>query len=257
MNMALLHVNFFSNVLGLASSMDVILPQSAGRQIGMQSVNTSKYPTLYLLHGLSDDQTAWQRYTSIERYAMEFRYAVVMPTTFRFAYTDSPAGKYYTYLAEELPTICHDFFPRMSSDPKENFVAGLSMGGYGAFKLALRCPQTFGAAASLSGALTWGSQAHTDPELRFIFGDDPRGSENDVLELMRRRAIQNEQIPLYQWCGTEDYLLEENEKVHALANALHWNDYTYKTSSGDHDWRAWDAQIRSVLEWMHAHLQAE
>ena len=53
------------------------------------------------------------------------------------------------------------------------------------------------------------------------------------------------------------YLLEENEKVHALANALHWNDYTYKTSSGDHDWRAWDAQIRSVLEWMHAHLQAE
>lgn len=80
--MALLHVNFFSDVLGMSMNMDVILPQQTNRQIGMKGAGADRrIPTLYLLHGMSDDHTIWQRRTSIERYVSEMGIAVVMPTT--------------------------------------------------------------------------------------------------------------------------------------------------------------------------------
>ena len=75
--MALLHVNFFSDVLGMATSMDVILPEQTMGQIGMEGRASDKpYPTLYLLHGMSDDHTIWQRRTSIERYVSDMGIAV-------------------------------------------------------------------------------------------------------------------------------------------------------------------------------------
>ena len=54
--MALLHVDFFSDVLGMCQQMDVILPEQTHGQIGMEGVRgEGKYPVLYLLHGMSDD----------------------------------------------------------------------------------------------------------------------------------------------------------------------------------------------------------
>ena len=78
--MALLHVDFFSEVLEKCTSMDVILPQNTKNQIGLKgNARNGKYKTAYLLHGMSDDQTIWQRRTSIERYVSEYGIAVVMP----------------------------------------------------------------------------------------------------------------------------------------------------------------------------------
>ena len=144
--MALLHVNFFSDVLAISASMDVILPQKVSRQVGMGSAGSDKpLPVLYLLHGMSDDHTIWQRRTSIERYVAELPLIVVMPTTGRGAYTDMKHGyRYWTYISEELPQIVHEFFPQASWRREDTFAAGLSMGGYGAFKLGLRCPDKFG-----------------------------------------------------------------------------------------------------------------
>ena len=89
--MALLHVNFFSDVLGMCMNMDVILPQQTKNQIGMKGTRKDgKIPTLYLLHGMSDDHTIWQRRTSIERYVSEMGIAVVMPTTHLGWYTNTP-----------------------------------------------------------------------------------------------------------------------------------------------------------------------
>ena len=91
--MALLHVNFFSDVLGMCAEMDVILPQQTSGQIGMEGkAADGKYKTMYLLHGLSDDQTIWQRRTSIERYVSGLGIAVVMPTTHLGFYTDTTYG---------------------------------------------------------------------------------------------------------------------------------------------------------------------
>ncbi len=108
---------------------------------------------LYLLHGMSDDHTAWLRYTSIERYAARHGLAVVMPAVGRSFYANEAHGHpYWDFLSEELPAVVGRFL-RVSDRREDTFVAGLSMGGYGAFKWALRQPERFAAAASLSGAL--------------------------------------------------------------------------------------------------------
>ena len=153
--MALLHVDFFSDVLGMCAEMDVILPERTRGQIGMEGKRgEGKYPVLYLLHGMSDDHTIWQRRTSIERYAADYGIAVVMPSTQLGWYTDMQIGlPWFTYITQELPAICRSFFPNMSEKREDTFVAGLSMGGYGALKCALRAPETYCAAASLSGAV--------------------------------------------------------------------------------------------------------
>src|SRR5258706_12077495 len=139
--MALVRCDFFSDVLGVSTSMTVLLPESTTGQIGMGgSGRTGDFPTLYLLHGLSDDDTTWVRRTSLERYVAELGIAVVMPHVQRSFYTDEVWGRpYWTFVAEELPRAARGFF-RLSALPAETFVAGLSMGGYGAFKLALRHP---------------------------------------------------------------------------------------------------------------------
>ena len=106
---------------------------------------------LYLLHGLSDDHTAWLRYTSIERYATARGLAVVMPAVHRSFYADEAHGHaYWHFVSEELPAIVAAFF-RLSERREDTFVAGLSMGGYGALKLGLHHPERFAAVASLSG----------------------------------------------------------------------------------------------------------
>ncbi len=160
--MALMHVDFFSDVLGMCMDMDVIIPQKTRGQIGMEgTVGDGRYKTMYLLHGMSDDQTIWQRRTSIERYVSKLGIAVVMPTTHLAFYTDTAYGlKYWTFISQELPRICREFFPRMSHKREDTLAAGLSMGGYGAWKLGLGAGETFGAAASLSGALDIGADHH-------------------------------------------------------------------------------------------------
>ena len=106
--MALIHCDFFSHVLGLCCSMDVILPQ---RPVAGEAT-PEPFPTLYLLHGLSDDHTIWQRRTSIERYVADLRLAVVMPAVGRSFYTDMAHGlRYWTFVSEELPAICRGLFP--------------------------------------------------------------------------------------------------------------------------------------------------
>ena len=93
--MAFLNVYFFSEVLGKQVQMNVILPQRSRGQIGLDSISekAETYPTLYLLHGMSDDHTIWERRTSIERYASEKGIAVVMPDGDLSWYTDMKHGQ--------------------------------------------------------------------------------------------------------------------------------------------------------------------
>ena len=251
--MALIHCDFFSEVLKISCSMYVILPQN----INITSkVIQQKYPTLYLLHGNSDDHSTWLRRTSIERYVEPFNMAVVMPAVNRSYYTDMVHGnKYWAFISEELPRIARSFFP-LSESREDNFAAGLSMGGYGAFKLALRCPETFSAAASLSGAL--------DIETRDSYGDKEReneshnifgppelfsGSDNDLFKLADDFSKYEGNKPrLYQCCGTEDYLYEGNLRFRAHAEELGL-DLTYEEGPGNHEWSFWDKWIQRVLEW--------
>jgi S-formylglutathione hydrolase FrmB len=152
--MAFLDCHCFSDALGMSVSFHVLLPQKTQSQIGMDGGETrATYPTLYLLHGLSDDHTIWMRRTSVERYAAAKNLAVIMPAVGRSFYQDMASGpRYWSFLSEELPALCQRWFP-LSSSREETFAAGLSMGGYGALRLGLLQPDRFGAVASLSGAL--------------------------------------------------------------------------------------------------------
>lgn len=234
--------------------MYVILPQETNGQIGMTGkVGARKHPTLYLLHGLSDDHTTWLRRTSIERYVAPSGLAVVMPAVGRSFYTDMAAGgRYWTFISEELPEIAGKFFG-LSERREENFAAGLSMGGYGAFKLALAKPEKFYAAASLSGAVDIVSQLSViGMETQNIFGDLNQlpGSSNDLFYLARKLMSSGAPRPkLYQWCGTEDFLYEGNIKFQKFAKELKM-ELTYEESPGDHQWKYWDQQIQRVLEWL-------
>jgi S-formylglutathione hydrolase FrmB len=252
--MALITCDFFSESLEFGQSMTVVLPQATEAQVGVTSAGGADVdvpPVLYLLHGLSDDHTAWLRYTSIERYATATGLAVVMPAVARSFYTDEAHGHaYWTYVADELPEIVESFF-RVSSRPERTYVAGLSMGGYGAVRLALARPRRYAAAASLSGALDIVRRAD-EPVRREelhgrVFGGPP-GPEQDLFALLDR-AQPDDVPPLHISCGAEDRLLEDSQEFVRRAEAKGL-DVTSAFPPGDHEWGLWDRVIQDVIEWL-------
>jgi putative tributyrin esterase len=256
--MAHVRCDFFSDALGLSTSMTVILPQQTSAQIGMRGVAMdADPPVLYLLHGLSDDDTIWLRRTSIERYAALLGLAAVMPQVNRSFYTDEARGlRYWTFLTEELPTVVVRFF-RVSERPEDTFVAGLSMGGYGAFKWALRYPSRFAAAASLSGALDITKEQAPrrwpqDPAFADrVFGNrSVTGTPDDLLRLIESSELSAETVPkLYLCCGTEDELFEDNVRFRDACVARGM-PLTVDFGPGEHEWGYWDAKIQDVLAWL-------
>ena len=150
--MALIELKFFSQSLGMQTEAYVVIPQKSTKgEIGIKGKSKDKeYKCLYLLHGLSDDHSIWLRRTSIERYAADYGACIVMPCGARSFYTDMKYGmKYFSYITEELPSIVSEFL-KVSNKREDTYIAGLSMGGYGALKAALKKPEVFCAAAGLS-----------------------------------------------------------------------------------------------------------
>jgi putative tributyrin esterase len=254
--MALLRCDFFSDALGLSTSMSVILPQPTRAQIGMTgSASDEPPPVLYLLHGLSDDDTIWVRRTSIERYVAPLGVAVVMPAAHRSFYADEAlGGAYWTFLTEELPGVVHRFF-RVSGERDDSFVAGLSMGGYGAWKWALRHPDRFAAAASLSGAVDLTAiAAHFDwPEdphmFRRLFPDGKVAPDDDLFTLVP--AADPATLPaLWLGSGSEDAVYPANRRLHAACAAAGIPVTTSWVPGAGHDWALWDAEIQQVLDWL-------
>ena len=142
-----------SQSLGMDTELTVVLP------FDRAAVPETECPAVYLLHGHGENADVWTRMTSAERYANAYGVALVMPEVQRSFYTDMAMGlSYFSYVTKELPDACQHLF-HLSSRREDRFVAGLSMGGYGALKLGLRCPDLFAGCAGFSGSrkvLTWG-----------------------------------------------------------------------------------------------------
>ena len=257
--MALIHLDFHSDALKMAVNADIILPQASRSQIGMEGKREESYRTLYLLHGLSDDHTIWQRRTSVERYAARYGVAVVMPSGGRSFYTDMRhGGAYYTYIAKELPAVCRSFFAGMSASPADQYIAGLSMGGYGAWKIAMR-EGNFAGAASFSGALdVYRLASHTALDDRTywedIFGDVEGilGSQEDAYALTEA-AHRAGKLPkkLYLSCGTEDSLLRDTRRMRDLLTEKNI-PCEYREATGNHNWEFWDAELERAMAYFFA-----
>lgn len=260
--MALIHANFFSESLGMCVACDVILPQRATRQIGMAAAaRTDKHPTLWLLHGASDNHTIWQRRTSIERYAAPLGLAVVMPNAHLSSYTDMKhGGKYYTYISQELPAILRSMFP-LSDRREDNFIAGLSMGGAGCMKIGLNNPGNYAAIGCFSaGAVNRAGIADT-PERRarlvMTYGNEEgnveEGSPEDVLGAAQRILDENLPCPrIFHSVGTEDFVLPSARSTRDFFTSLPGNpfDYHYEEHPGAHTWEYWDEHIQDFLRFI-------
>jgi len=247
--MAVIRCDFRSTVQEQATSMLVVAPEEPAPEGG--------FPVLYLLHGLSDDATAWLRQTRLERHLEGTGLLVVMPQVHRSYYTDEAHGSdYWTFLTDELPDRVAGMF-NVSAQRSHTFVAGLSMGGYGAFKWALHQPHRFAAAASLSGALgiaqrTIHGRSVGALDARIwdaVFdGADVTGGDADLLWLLRRATPAS--LPaLYSSCGTDDALYPEN--VAFAEAALECGiELLVEDGPGEHTWDYWDAYLSRVLQWL-------
>lgn len=249
--MALITLNFYSEALGMQTQVEVILPQrSAAGQIGIgNKASQERYKCLYLLHGLSDDQTIWMRRTSIERYAADYGICVVMPCGGRSFYCDMKYGlAYYTYIAKELPARIEEFF-HVSDRREDRYVAGLSMGGYGALKIALKECDRFCAGAGLSPSSDLQKTSFQDI-LVSIFGSTQVPPQEDLMYLAEQAENNPNKPRLYMAIGTEDFLYQNCQGLRQKLSEPGW-DFTYREKAGvGHSWSYWDEEIQNVLKWM-------
>ncbi|MEA2709951.1 MAG: putative tributyrin esterase [Phycisphaerales bacterium] len=239
--------------------------KTIGKQVGayviVPDAGEPPFATFYLLHGLSDDYTIWLRRTSIERYAQQYPMIIVMPDGYRGFYTNNDAGPAYaTYVAEELVAAVERTFPAKRSRASRG-VGGLSMGGYGALRLALGYPQVFASATSHSGAVLHGSRdqprkggSFTPAEFQRVFGANPTGTEHDVLALAQRCKSHDVLPKIRIDCGTEDELVADNRDLHAKLDTLSV-PHEYAEFSGGHNWEYWDVHVQEALAFHHKHLR--
>ncbi len=247
--MALIETRFDSQILDLSLGMNIILPEHPDAWQEPPAV-------LYLLHGFSDDHTIWSRRTSIERYASDYNLAVVMPDAYKSFYCNMTHGSdYWRFFSDELPVLVKRWF-KVSDDRRKTFVAGMSMGGYGAIKLALGNPGQYAAAASIFGALDLCAHLEDDwSESRMrsyqaVFGDIAHiaGSETDLITQLEQLHVVPE-TRFYVCVGTDDYLYQDSITFcDAAVNAgLH---VTYEEGEGGHEWSFADRYIQRILEWL-------
>ena len=252
--MALINIKFASEVLGRNTDINVIIPQkNTAGQIGIENnAKDDKYKCLLLLHGLSDDNTIWLRRTSIERYASEKGIAVIMPSADRSFYTNMRYGdRYFDFISEEVLKVAREFLP-ISDKREDNFVVGLSMGGYGALKIGFRKPDKFAACAGLSSVIDAKKllEERDMDIVECIFGPDRIVRDEDNLYFLAETADKSPLKPrVYMGVGTEDFLYEDNQLFKAYLEKLNY-DYTYRESEGTHCWKFWDEYIQYVLNWM-------
>ncbi|MBC8109032.1 MAG: esterase family protein [Anaerolineae bacterium] len=243
--MAFCQMHFFSDVLVKQVGLNVILPD---KQVnGQVDGGRGPFPTFYLLHGLSDDYTIWHRRTRIEWYVRDLPLIVVMPDGFRGFYTNNNEGpRYADFFTTELPNFIERIFPA-KRNRAGRAIGGLSMGGYGALRIALGAPDRFISANSHSGALLAGSKKRDEPEFGRILGADPAGSDHDLLTLAQRAKRTMNLPQLLIDCGKDDFLIDDNRAFHAALKKQKIA-HEYREFPGAHDWDYWDEHVRDALK---------
>ncbi len=260
--MATMKVDIFSKSLEKNVQFNVYLPIEERWEDKCRSGN---FPTLYLLHGYSGNENDWISRTSVLLYAREKGVAVVMPAGDNQYYLDGDGVgfQYGTFVGEELVQMTRELFP-LSHKREETYIAGLSMGGYGAMRNGLKYHETFSAIGAFSSAFiidalirsTKGTEEETiRRNIRYyekVFGplDKLEGSDKDYKVLIEQLQEEKKAIPrLWMTCGTEDFLLKENRSFYEFLKA-NYVSATYIEESGGHEWPYWDRAIKQFIQWL-------
>lgn len=252
--MALIRMGFFSEMLGMCTSCDVVLPQ-----LPDADEPARRFPMMILLHNLTKGHSAWQRMTGIERYAASHGVAVVMPDAQQSSYADMlHGGKFFSFIADELPAAMRRFFP-LSDQREETMICGCSMGGYGALKIGLSRPEQFGCIGSLSSGFTSyrGYISRRDDRglslQELTFGEDGLDREDaETAEKARALAKSGRAPRIFITCGASDPILLDNARAaRDFFSSFEGNpfDFEYTEHPGSHNWAFWDAYICDFLRY--------
>lgn len=262
--MALIQANIFSECLMRTIPIHAVIPSDKVVMPGEGPRKKKNFKTLYLLNGLMGNDTDWVTGTRIERWAKDKDLAVIMPGGENRFYIDQeiPGQKYGEWIGRELVELTRALFP-LSDKKEDTFIAGLSMGGYGALVNGLKYSDTFSHIGALSSALilnTIEASSYDAPWIttnrsyfEHVFGDigKLRGGDKDYEALILKLKKEKREIPkLYMAIGTEDELLLEANRRYRDFLKEQDVPVEYVEAPGAHEWDFWDSQIKQVLDWL-------
>lgn len=243
--MALCTLSYRSEPLNVNKTMSVVLPDPANGR--------PPFPVLYQLGGQGDDHTIWLRRTRIEWFVRDLPLVVVFPDAGYGRYTDwyenGPA--YEQHIIRSVIGLVEAYFP-VRRDRGGRAIGGLSMGGYGATKLALKYPELFCSVATHSGSyltaheyMDFMDKARVSFWKHHIFGPDSRGGDDDIFALAER--VDRDLLPAIRFdCGTEDFLLPAAQRLHAYLMKLDI-PHEYAEYPGAHEWDYWETHVQEAL----------
>ena len=194
----------------------------------------------------------WPQRADLARLANRYNVVIALPDGVRSFWIDQAYGlKYGQWVGEELPRILRSTL-RISISRDDTYVAGLSMGGYGAMRAAFDYPETFGGAVSLSGTLDVAEEAfrgrHPDLyEIGFGNAADPR-PEDDLVRRLRETPLEcPKDVRLFACCGTEDRLFDQNQRFVEAADGAGL-DLSWGEGPGGHDFTFWNEWLPVGLD---------
>ncbi len=241
------HAAHIDTVLVHSQAMNQDIPTLIITPEGYASANTP-YPVIYLLHGYSGNYTDWlSKAPGIADLADRHQVLIVCPDGgYNSWYIDSPldpSSQYETHVAREVVGYVDAHYATLP-EADGRAITGLSMGGHGALFLAIRHPDVFGAAGSMSGGVKLTHDIHAW-EIALKLGryeEHPlRWDSLSVVNMVD--TLRHTSLPMIIDCGTDDFFLVVNRELHQtlLDNNIP-HDYTERP--GSHNWDYWDNAVR-------------
>ncbi len=246
--MAVMRCLFTSTTLMRRCTMNVFVPETPHPD------GKPGFPVIYLLHGRSGDENSYVDH-GLRPIAEKHHFIVVMPDAARSFYTNMASGeKYWTFISEEVPKLVKTMFPART-ERSETFAAGISMGGCGTLKLGLLFPERFSKLAVLS-ALTdtaWVGRKEggmSDTEVASIYGSRTGmiGTDDDILELLKRPVPACGRPELMMRCGDADMLIEINREFVKRAASVNWQIDYAEEAGKIHNWDYWTPLLPEIFE---------
>jgi len=214
----------------------------------------SQLPVVYLLHGGGGNFRDWSNNSDVARFA-ERGLILVMPEGDESYYTNSaehPQERYEDYIVNDLIADVEKRFPA-AANRANRAIVGISMGGFGAVKIALHHPELFAFVGGLSSALDVPSRAFSFKRIgqwahqRSIFG--PWGSatrqENDPFALARKADVHAAPY-FYLTCGEQEGLFPTNHRFANLLEQRHFR-HEFHLAPGGPDWNQWNARLEDLF----------
>ena len=248
--MASFNGTIYSKSLGMDTNLNIITPRGK-----LTDTNGNIPRVAYLLHGLSDNAAAWLENANLRELSDKYNVAFVMPEVQRSFYTDMAFGlDYYTFISEELPEMVSSIF-KFSEKREDTAIMGLSMGGYGAFKIGMRNPDKFSKIGGFSTVCDvkaamkdTDNVTFTEREKISVLGNEQILSDNDNLyHISEEFSKSGFKTEIYFSCGENDFLLSMNKDYAEHLKSLEI-PYSFEMWEGIHNWKFWRESLDKALE---------